>query len=300
MRFSVSFSCCFVLTAMLMGVLLAGCTPSQTHEVRGRVVGFGDDGRTVIVEHEEVPGLMPPMTMPFTAADTGAVGDLSVGDAVAFSYTLTRDSSWIEQVRRLPDSAVAARPAGETTAVPEASLASRAPLLTPGDAVPPFDLVNRRGQPVRRADFEGQAFAVTFIYTSCPVPDFCPLMSERFAQLQPRLAERFGDRARLLSISFDPERDTPAVLSDYADRYTTASPPQWTFATGTPQEIARLMAAFGVFTKEGQGDEQQILHNLTTAVIGPDGRLQQIWRGNDWTTEEVLQAMERALNPSPS
>lgn len=300
MHFSPSFlRCLALLAAILAGTLLAGCWPSQTHDVRGRVVGFGDDGRTVIVEHEDVPGLMPAMTMPFTATDPDAVRSLNVGDAVAFSFSLTRDSSWIDEVRTLPDSAVAANPAGEPEPLPAASAASSAPFLTGGDPVPPFSLVDQDGQPVRRSDFEGQAFAVTFIYTSCPVPDFCPLMSRRFAALQPRLQERFGERARLLSISFDPERDTPAVLANYAAQYTDDTQ-RWTFATGTPEAIAQLAAAFGVFTKEGQGDDQQIVHNLTTAVVGPEGRVRQIWRGNDWTTGDVLQAIERALHAPPS
>lgn len=283
-------------TLLCLGAVLAilgGCTTRQTHEVRGRVAGFSDDARTVIVEHEAVPGYMPAMTMPFTAGTAQELSGLRVGDAIAFTLAVSRDSAWIYDVQPLPDDALPAHPAGDAPPRPSVGTAD-VPLLQAGDQVPAFRLTSQDGEPVRSADYRGKALVVTFIYTRCPLPNYCPLMSEQFAALQPRLKQRFGERARLLSISFDPKHDTPAVLRRYARRYidSTAAVP-WTFATGTEEEIGRVTSLFGVFTSDGPGGEIQ--HNLTTAVIGPEGRVERIWRGNDWTPQEVMDAVASAL-----
>jgi protein SCO1/2 len=268
----------------VMVLVLAGCTLRRSYQVQGRVAGFGDDGRTVIVEHEAVPGLMPAMTMSFTLRDGVLPEGLAVQDAVRFRLVLTRTQSWIDNLEVLPDSAVAAHPAGR----PDPAFTEPSPLLSPGDPAPAFTLVNQNGKTITRSDFEGQALLVTFIYTRCPLPDYCPLLSRHFRILQPRLHERFGDRVHLLSISFDPAHDTPDVLRTYARRYTDDTR-HWTFATGSPETIARLAEAFGVFY---EGDGQTFDHNLATALLSPDGRVYRIWRGNTWRPDAVLEALE--------
>lgn len=277
----------FLTLALLF---LAGCTLRRTYEITGRVVGFGDDGRTVIVEHGDVPGLMPAMTMSFKTIDDGALDSLAVRDAVRFRLVVTRDSSWIDRLEHLPDSAVAAYPSA--TPDPAFAPSTTAPLLEEGDAVPPFTLVNQDGEAFRAADFEGRLLLLTFIYTRCPLPDFCPRLSGHFQRLQPRLIERFDDRVHLLSISFDPNHDTPEVLRAYARRYTDSTE-HWTFATGSLEEIARVAQRFGVFYA-ASGEEFD--HNLATALVGPGGQIRRIWRGNDWQPEEVLEAIENVLN----
>ena len=279
-----------LLLLSIVFLILAGCTLRRTYEVTGRVVGFGDDGRTVIVEHEDVPGLMPAMTMSFTMRDGRVLDSVAVHEAVRFQLIVTRDSSWIDRLEILPDSAVAEHPAGPPDPLFETTAS---PLLTTGDRIPPFTLVNQDGETFGSTDFEGTALLLTFIYTRCPLPDFCPLLSRHFQHLQPRLIERFGDRVHLLSISFDPKHDTPEVLRDYARRYTEDTR-QWTFATGSPEEIARVAGGFGVFyTQDGQDFD----HNLATALIGPDGQVRRLWRGNDWQPEAVLEAVEAVLEP---
>ena len=278
-----------LLLLSLALLLLAGCTLRRTYEVTGRVVGFGDDGRTVIVEHGDIPGLMSAMTMSFTIRHAAALDGIAVREAVRFRLVVTRDSSWIDRLETLPDSAVAEHPAGAPDPMFDASAAS--PLLTPGDLVPPFTLVNQDGETIQAADWEGTTLLLTFIYTRCPLPDFCPRLSRHFQNLQPRLIDRFDDRVHLLSISFDPSHDTPEVLHAYARRYTDNTR-QWTFATGTPEEIARVAGSFGVFYSEN-GEEFD--HNLATALIGPDGRVRRLWRGNDWQPEEILEAVEEVL-----
>ena len=271
-------------------LFLAGCVAERSFDVQGRIVGFGDDGRTVIVEHEEIPGFMSAMVMPFRLAEAGGLNAFAVGDAVGFTLVVGRDQSWIEGLRALPDSALAARPAA--TADPLYDDASR--FLAEGDPVPDFTLLAQTGDSVRLADFEGRAMLLTFIYTRCPLPEFCPRLSAHFARLQPLLRERFGDRVHLLSVSFDPAFDTPEILRSYARRYTDDLD-TWTFATGAESDVAQLAEPFGLyFARTGQ----DFNHNLATALIGPEGHLRRLWRGTAWQPEEVLRAVEATLGAS--
>lgn len=259
-------------------------TDTRTHSVEGRVAGFGSGGHTIFVEHEEIEGYMPAMTMPFHAPDTASLGGLETGDAIGFQMHVSVDSVWIDGVERLPNTAVARHPAG----APPVDT-SRATILMVGERVPNFSFVSHTGDTLRLHELPGEAVLITFIYTRCPLPTFCPLMSRRFAELQPRLREAFGGEVHLLSISFDPAHDAPEVLRDYASRYTDRLD-TWTFATGTPEQINRATEVFGVFPQVEGG---QIMHNLTTALVGPEGRLVDVWRGNEWTPDEVLAETER-------
>lgn len=267
------------------------------YEVQGRVAGFSDDPRRLIVEHEAVEGYMPAMTMPLTAKDSTALDGLEVGDAIGFRLRVNGDSSWITGVERLPDSAVARHPAGTAPSRrPRAGPSGNEPRsIRVGAQVPGFTLSqNQNGKPVRLADYAGQTLVLTFIYTRCPLPDYCPLMSKRFAKLQEMIPPKLQDQVELLSISFDPENDTPKVLTDYAQRYT-GDLSNWTFATGTKEQVERVTGLFGVFTQQEGG---QITHNLTTALIGPDGTLREIWRGNDWKPSGVLADVKRVAGPA--
>ena len=138
-----------------------------------------------------------------------------------------------------------------------------------GETVPDFALIDQNGQAVRLSDFKAKAVVLTFIYTRCPIPNFCPLMSKNFAELQRRLSQEFPGKAHLLSISIDPEFDTPEVLKNYAARYNSDEQ-HWTFATGTREEIEFTGALFGLIQEPAGG---LINHDLRTALIGPDGRL---------------------------
>lgn len=265
---------------------------TQTYTVEGRVAGIEDGGRTLFVEHEKIPGYMPAMTMPLPVADSSMTAPLAPGDAIQFRLAVSGDSAWIAALRTLPDSAVARHPARTVQPMPGAEAETRR-MLQEGDRVPAdLSLTNQAGASIRLGDFRGQALVLTFIYTRCPLPNYCPLMSKQFAKLQPKLRARFGPKAHLLSVSFDPGHDTPAVLRDYAARYTNRLD-TWTFATGDSTEIERITGRFGVFTKQ---DDGQITHNLVTAVIGPDGTVERLFRGNDWAPADVLRAVETALN----
>lgn len=276
-----------LLAVIFLGI--AACDLSSSYDVRGRVVGFGDDGRTIIVEHEAIPGLMPAMTMPFRSNEVETIARLTTGAAVGFTLHVSPDSTWIENVTLLPDDAVARNPAGVRHDLTQHGDS----LLAIGDAVPSFTLRAQNGDVLRTDAFHGKAWLVTFIYTRCPLPDYCPFLSQQFARLQEPLRSRFGEDVRLLSVSIDPEYDTPEVLSAYARRYGAGD--TWTFATGDPDEIRRMAHLFGVFYVSAG---QEVTHNLTTTLVGPDGRVHAIWTGNDWAAEDVLEITARLLAES--
>ena len=273
---------------LLVVAMLAGCQIERRAEVRGRIVGFGDDARTIIVEHEAIPDVMPAMTMPFELRTPGGLDTLDVGDAIGFSLVIRRNDSWIEDVRRLPDTSIARHPA----ASPDAFHASaEPPFLEPGEPIPALALRDQDGELLRLDALPGRATLLTFVYTRCPLPDFCPRLSAHFQRLQPQLQARYGDAVQLLSVSFDPAYDTPEVLRQYAARYG-ADLATWRFATGDPALIDSLTAAFGVYY---MGEDEQINHNLATALIDEEGRLYRLWRGTDWDPDAVLRAVERLL-----
>ncbi|WP_103019826.1 SCO family protein [Salinibacter altiplanensis] len=279
----------FVAFLLVAGALLLYLFGTQTYTVNGRVAGIQEDGRTLVVEHEEIPGYMPPMIMPLPVADSSMTAPLEKGEAIQFRLAVG-DSASIIAVRPLPDTAVARNPARSTTPIKPAG--SDGPqMLQEGDRVPAgLTLTTQAGEPIRMSDYRGQALALTFIYTRCPLPTYCPLMSKQFAALQPTLRKQYGQDVQLLSISFDPAYDTPQVLREYAAKYTDRLD-TWTFATGDSTQVQRATELFGVSARKTAEDE--ITHNLTTALIGPEGRVQRLWRGNDWVPEDVREAVGR-------
>lgn len=262
---------------LLLSLLLVSCSAERRFDVRGRIVGFGDDDRTVIVAHEDVPGFMPAMTMPFTSQE--ALHALNYGDPIGFTLVVTREQSWIEDVRPVADSLVA--PLVEEKRPQDA-------LLDVGDTLPVASLVNEEGQPFTLADFRGKTLVVDFIYTRCPLPDFCPLLSHRFAQIHERFAA--DTSVVLLSVTLDPEFDTPDVLKQYRARYTQ-EPQGWHFGTGTRAQVEQVWALLGQYVL---ADGQSIQHNLVVVVIGPDGGVRRYFRGQEWTVDELVEEIRAA------
>ena len=268
--------------------LAAACQPQRSYDVRGRVVGFGDDSTRIIVAHEAIPGLMPAMTMPFRAAAARAIAGLQYGDEIQFRLHVTSEESWVDDVRALSPG----DPPLELTdrAFPDTSFGASTPLV-PGNMLPPVTLVDQDSTAFSLSDLRGRVVVMTFIYTRCPLPDYCPLMSERLNVLQQFLIPRYGDRVHLLSVTLDPKFDTPAVLRRYAARYTPEHA-SWTYATGSREEIDRLTDALGL-TVVRQG--ATIDHSLATVVIDPAGRISAVWRGNQWLPDDVAARVEYLL-----
>src|SRR5262249_37704371 len=162
--------------------------------------------------------------------------------------------------------------------------------LKEGDEMPPFTLTNQNGEKITLDTFRGQPFVLTFVFTRCPVPNFCPRMSNNFEELQAAIKTNTDaiTTTHLLSITLDPDYDTPKILSDYAAFHHNDSK-IWTFATGDGKEINSLTRAFSVYRQNEGGT---ISHGLATALINRDGRIERIWRGNAWTPAEVTEAIQ--------
>jgi len=257
------------------------------YDTRGVVRGFSPDRSTIEIQHENIPGFMPSMTMPFVARDPKQIADLKTGDAISFRMAVTQKDFWIENVKKIRRKDVNVTEPKRSAPVATESEAR----LKEGDEMPAFSLTNQNGERVSLETFRGQPFVLTFVFTRCPVPNFCPRMSNNFEELQAAIKGNTGRLAttRLLSVTLDPDYDTPKILSEYA-AFHHADSKIWTFATGDDKEIDSLTRAFSVYRQNEGGT---LSHGLATALISRDGRIERIWRGNAWTPAEVVEEISR-------
>ncbi|HEX7617027.1 MAG TPA: SCO family protein [Thermoanaerobaculia bacterium] len=259
----------------------------KPYPLKGVVVFVDRAGGKVTVKHEAVPGYMEGMTMPFAVLETKILDDLKPGDTIEAKLLVGDRSSHLEGI-------VVSRPAG-TTAVE--TIPAQGPYGKPGDPVPVNPLVDQEGKGFSLADLKGEAVGVTFIFTRCPLPDFCPRMNLNFSEVERLLAAdpKLYGKTKLLSVSFDPAYDTPAVLKAFRDPFLRGVPGvvpgHWRFATGTLEHIKEFAGFFGLtYLKTGE----QFVHSLATAVVAPDGRLFSIRRGNDWEAKELVEDLRKA------
>ena len=265
----------------------ANSSGRRVYEVRGIVRGAATNQNTIMVEHEDIAGFMPSMTMPFGFKDSREVAGVQVGDAIQFQLAVTDNDSWIEGVRKID----AARVRLPQTGSPAVS-ANGGERIREGDPLPAFKLIDQKGRELTRDSFTGKTLVFTFIFTRCPIPNFCPLMSNNFAQLQRGIEADPSLKARvqLVSISFDPSHDTPEILAQYGTGLTK-NDDSWRFATGTQEEIDKLTHEFSVYIQTEGGT---ISHGLCTVMVSPDGIIRKIWRGNGWEPGEVLDVLQGA------
>lgn len=266
----------FAVACMLLGAVCAQAA-DRVFEVTGVFKARLDDGR-VIIDHEDIPDYMPAMTMAFTPADPAEVAGLRDGDAIQFRWRVFEGGSVAD------DFVVTGRAAPPAPVVRAAVRRVRE-----GDAVPAFNLVDENNRPFTQADLLGRNTVITFIFTRCPLPEFCPAMAANFAAIQDALiaSNLPAESVRLLSVTLDPEFDTPEILTVYGNAIG-ANPALWNFATGPKAEAEALSRAFSVHTER---NGVLLDHTLCTALIGPDGRVRQIWRGNRWNAGEILAAL---------
>jgi protein SCO1/2 len=225
---------------------------------------------------------MAAMTMPFKVKDPGLVKGRVPGDLVKGTLMVTDEDAWLS---RLEKTGWAPFPDRETTEPP------RVERLEPGAAVPDETFIDQNGDPFRLSSLKGSVVIVTFIYTRCPLPDYCPLMDRRFAAIQRAVqGGRTGTPIRLLSISFDPDHDTPAVLRAHAARLG-ADPAFWTFATAPREAVDTFGARLGLDVIRDVKNPADITHNLRTAVLDRQGRLVTVLNGNGWSVEDALAAL---------
>src|SRR5437667_739072 len=293
----------FLLVAGLLGV--SGCgrapeaplqggavTPPNTQqkvfEVKGVVIAVKAREKSIEIKHEKIPGYMPAMTMPFDVRNTNELAGLQPGDSVSFRMLVTDTEGWIDQIRKL------AAPATKLTSTSgPLRLVREVEPLSVGDPLPDYHLTNQFGRPISTAQFKGDALAVTFLFTRCPFPNFCPLMANHFAEAQQQLLTlpNAPTNWQLLTISFDPDFDKPAILKAYAERYKY-DPAHSSFATGALIDITALAEQVGLtFWHDETGN---ISHNLRTVVVDASGRIRKIFSGNQWSSSELVQEMLNA------
>ena len=263
---------------------LTACSRAATYELRGQVLAIDRGRQEVTVKHGDVRGLMPGMTMPFKVDDPKRLDSLTIGDLIVATLVVKDSTGYLSAIERTGHEEVTA-----SAPLP------RIDLLEPGQEVPGVPLIDETGKPRTLADWRGRVLAVTFIYTRCPYPDFCPKMDRQFKSAQAVILgdSQLRNRAALLSVSFDPDFDTPAVLAAHA-KQLGADSTVWHFATGDRSAIETLASRFGVsVVREGTAAEG-ITHNLRTAIIGSDGRVSAMLTGNEWTSAELIDAMRRA------
>jgi protein SCO1/2 len=290
----------FTVLLVIVLLLLPACgrlANERRYELKGKVVAVDRAQSTVTVEHEEVKGYMAAMTMPFPLRDANVLKTVEVGDQIQATLVVNEDGTYrLEnpvitkppkptQQGAAPGLAPAAaqgRPEAEDITAPAGPTEPQT-----GAEAPDVKLVNQDGRPAGTRSFRGRALVVTFIYTRCPLPDFCPLMSANFAQLNAALLSdpALGKRAHLLSVTLDPEFDKPEVLKSYGGTYAGGKFDNWDFATGDPAEVRRLAEFFGLMYKAEDG---QVIHSLRTGILTPEGRLFKLYRGNEWKPDEIL------------
>ena len=268
-------------------VFEAGCqsAPEKHYPIQGEVISADPAKKLLTVKHGDIPGLMPAMTMTYQVAEPRQIETLQPGDKITADLVVSDTKGRLEKIVQV--SKGDGKTPGSTQRIPEK-----------GDVVPDFALVNQDGKIIHFADYRGKVLLVTFIYTRCPLPDFCPRMNENFRAVQKLLQDVPGstERAEFLSISFDPEHDTPAVLKHYASLYKKSAPGEksfvWQFAAPSTKDLPELAQFFGLVIQPGQA---QIVHSLSTTVIGPDGKVKKWFSDNAWTPADAAQSMAAAI-----
>lgn len=270
-----------ISSGFISSLLFAALLGAKTYQVDGILVALDLAQNTITVSHRPIPKLMPAMTMPFRLLDPTDMRSLHVGSRVQFELVIENEQSLARHVRIVGESDLD---------IPEPKNRKKI-----GEPIPDFELIDQNSKPFRLSGLRGKTIAINFIYTRCPLPDVCPRLSANFAVLQRRFRQQSGKELVLLSITIDPQFDSPEVLHDYAKRWD-AQPDAWRFLTGPAAEIQRVAGNLGLVYWP---DEGSLGHNSTTSIIGRDGRLAAIVEGSSFRVDQLgdlisLQLLEAA------
>lgn len=267
---------------------LAACHRPTQHRypLTGNILDIDRTTHQLIVQHHDIPNYMKGMTMSFPVKDNAVLDHLHVGQIIDATLVVTDRESWLENIKVIGEQATEQPAPKSEFQIPSES----AP-------VPDFVFTNQDGKQVHLAQYKGKVLLVTFIYTRCPLPDFCPRMTNNFLEIEKSLKQdpaAYG-RTHLLSITFDPKFDTPKVLRHYA-LSTTSIPaanlfPHWEFLSPRVQDIDAIAHFFALSVWREQG---QITHSLSTVIIDSNGKLYRWHHGNDWTVDELLRETRTA------
>ena len=244
-----------------------------------------DEGRTLVIDHEEMPGYMGAMTMPFRTKDVSESEGLNPGDEILFTYKVAELSSWIEAVSKTGNT----KTIEVTPAKPEPSS-----LLKPGEAFPDFELFDEHGDLVNLAKYRGSVVALTFIFTRCPVPEYCPAMMRNFKEVETILQSDPGapKNFKLLTVSFDGEYDSPEIMKSYGEKFGRSSGNWNLLSTPYQDQIKSLGESVGLMF--GKSKNAIYSHNLRTVVLDTEGKVTKIFTDENWKPEELVKALKAA------
>ena len=286
---------CFVLlllflTACQKSSVERPSSDAKRYPFTGKVISVDRAAKKANIEHNDIPGYMPAMSMDFPIRADWVWDDLKPGSEIRAELVVDNPNGqfWLENIgiSTAPNANQQAPPINENVA-------------QIGKEPPNFELTDQDGKHISLKDFRGKALAITFIYRECPLPDYCIKMSKNFSDVALRLnAEpEMKEKVRLLSISFDPARDTPEKLKQYGLGYMGAGAKDlgiWSLAVGTDKSVRSIADFFGLRYEVDQNNKAQINHSLRTAVIGPDGNVTKIFPGNEWTPDDLLRELTAA------
>lgn len=273
----------------LLLISSAGCGKDTSNQKRydltGKVVSIEQDQRQITVAHDEIKDFMPAMTMPFKLREEWPFSVLAPGNQIAATLVVDGTEFWLENV-------VVTQVSADTNAPGAGGVVE----AKDGAEVPDYGLVNQNDRPIHLAQYRGKSLLLTFIYTRCPISDYCPLMSQNFAEIEAELAKQpeLYKQTHLLSVSIDPDYDTPAVLRSYGaaytGKYTDEKFTHWEFATGTKDQVKDIAQFFGL---RYYADQDQIVHGLRTVIINPEGKVAKVYRDNSWKPDEVIAELRK-------
>jgi protein SCO1/2 len=264
-------------------------TNLQIFQVKGVIKELFPERKKVKIAHEEIPNYMEAMTMMLDVKEARELSGLQAGDSVAFRMLVTEDDGWIDQLKKIDGP--------RTPLAPEPSTFRRVNTVEPlgiGDKLTDYTFTNSLGRVVRLSDYQGRALGITFIFTRCPFPTFCPRLSSSFSETAEKLKAMANGPTNwhLLSITIDPEFDTPVRLQGYAQRYK-ADTNHWDHLTGALIDITAISEQFGLQFWRANPNEP-INHNVRTVVVDATGRVQWITPETDWKSDTMVEQMVRA------
>ena len=261
--------------------------PARSYELKGQILSVKPERNEVVIKHEDIKGFMPAMTMPYKVKDASLLAGKNAGDLVDATLIVEEVDAYLTTLSKTGHAAIDSPP--PATDVPD--------VLAPGAAVTDAPLIDQDGVAHPLSSLRGHRVALTFVYTRCPLPDFCPLINRNFVEVQKQIKQspQLAD-VRLVTVTLDPAFDTPAVLKPYA-RDLGADPAMWSFLTGEPDAVKKFSGQFGIYYEGDTLDSSVVIHNLRTAVIDPDGRLVTIEANNTWTPAQLIADLKAVPAP---
>lgn len=257
----------------------------RRYDLKGKVVLVEKEKQLVTISHADVKGYMPAMTMPFTVPSEADLEILAPDDQVTATLVVDGSHSWLEQL-------IIVKQSTNPSTLPAVVTAKE------GDEIPNYTLRNQNDREIRIQNYRGKVLLLTFIYTRCPIPDYCTLMSNNFAQIDRALGQdpELYSKTHLLSVSIDPAYDTPEVMRSYGgahtERYQNETFAHWEFAVAKDDETKKMAEFFGL---RYYPQKDEIIHGLRTVIVTPEGKVAKIYKDNKWTPEEVMSEIKKTI-----